>query len=319
MALPNFPITDTVTQGNSFSATTVIDATASETVILPSGRFASFALYSQHGTDQHLTGPDGETKQTISDEDLEQLAATLTDVAPAAGPEADIIEETDFEEMDETLVKTFGVEGGFEAETIASVTVAETTETDNDQTTAVVTEETAPVDAAPEIDGLTAHSVQAKPQLVSHDLATTTQIDGVHMDDLAIANDHPVTLTFMNEGAGYRSTVGYYKIPKNGEIANVDVIFENASKVGSGGNLIPGVSAVNLDVQAGDKIAFFIVANGFRRNDFDDFVDGSYVFRDSQDTATTGSVSPDLFMRTAKRPNSRATSIIRPNMKAQSS
>jgi len=195
------------------------------------------------------------------------------------------------------LVETFGVEGGFEAETIAPVTVTETTETetDNDQTTTVVTEETAPVNAAPEIDGLTAQSVQAKPQLVSHELATTTQIDGVYMDDLAIANDHPVTLTFMKEGAGYRSTVGYYKIAENGEITDVDVIFENASKVGSGGNLIPGVSAVDLDIQAGDKIAFFIVANGFRRNDFDDFVDGSYVFRDGQDTATTDSVSPDLF------------------------
>ena len=61
MALPNFPNTDTVTQGNSFSATTVVDATASETVMLPSGRFASFALYSQHGTDLHLTGSDDET------------------------------------------------------------------------------------------------------------------------------------------------------------------------------------------------------------------------------------------------------------------
>ena len=56
------------------------------------------------------------------------------------------------------MVETFGVEGGFEAETIAPVTVTETTETetDNDQTTTVVTEETAPVYAAPEIDGLAA-------------------------------------------------------------------------------------------------------------------------------------------------------------------
>ena len=115
------------------------------------------------------------------------------------------------------------------------------------------------------------------------------------MDDLAIANDHPFTLTFTNEGAGYRATVSYYKIAKNGEITDVDFIFENASKVGSCGNLVPDVSAIDLDVQAGDKIAFFIVANGFRRNDFDDFVDGSYVFRDGQVTGTTDSVSPDLF------------------------
>ena len=61
MALPNFPNTDRNTEGNSFSATTVVDATASDTAMLQTGCFASDAQYSQHGTDPHLTGSDGET------------------------------------------------------------------------------------------------------------------------------------------------------------------------------------------------------------------------------------------------------------------
>ena len=81
MALPNFPNTDRNTEGNSFSATTVVDATASDTAMLQTGCFASDAQYSQHGTDLHLTGSDGET--VIVRDDL--LAGPVPDLTTPEG------------------------------------------------------------------------------------------------------------------------------------------------------------------------------------------------------------------------------------------
>lgn len=232
----------------------------------------------------------------ISDEELENLASTLTDLAPAAGGEPEIVEESDVEDDDDELVEGLGVEDGFEADEIAPVTVTQTTETaDNDDTnTTVVTETTAPVNVAPEIAGLTAQTVQAQPQTVNHTLTTTAQTSGVEMDDLSIDNNHPVSVTFMNEGAGYRSTVGYYKIDDDGELTDVGLIWENASKQGSGGILLPGETSYDLDVEAGDKLAFFIVANGDSLNDFSGLGNGTFEFRDGQSAATVGSDNPSL-------------------------
>jgi serralysin len=87
------------------------------------------------------------------------------------------------------------------------------------------------------------------------------------LKDLVITYDHPVTVTFEWEGAGYRNTFGWYKInQETGEIYNADIIWENASRVGSGGDLVPGVTTENLDVSAGDQIGFFIVSNGYSKN-----------------------------------------------------
>lgn len=257
------------------------------------------------GEQQGDAGTEGETTEEqqaqtgeaeLTDEELEKLASTLTDVAPASGGEPEVAEELDVEEPIDELVAEFGVVDGFEADEIAPVDVAAPaeTETDDDSSTTPVATTTAATNAAPEIAELAAQSVQAEPGLVEHTLSTTAQIDGVDMNDLALTNDHPVTLTFVNEGAGYRSVVGYYKIGENGELTDVNLIWENASKVGSGGNLLPGVSSAELDVEAGDQLAFFIVANGFRRNNFNALENGSFEFRDGQNAATVDSDNPAL-------------------------
>ena len=79
MALPNFPNTDSTTAngGSGFATATVVDALSSETVMLPSGRFASDAQYSKHGTELHLTGPDGATV-IVRDYFLAEPAPDLT-------------------------------------------------------------------------------------------------------------------------------------------------------------------------------------------------------------------------------------------------
>lgn len=232
----------------------------------------------------------------LSDDELEKLASTLTDVAPAAGGEAEIVEEAVFADGAEQLAEGFDVGSGFEAAEIEPVTVTETpaTASNNGPSAPVVVETAAATNAAPEIAGLAAQTVQAQPQTVNHTLTTTAQTSGVELDDLSIDNDHPVSVTFVNEGAGYRSAVGYYKIDDDGQLTDVGLIWENASKQGSGGNLLPGVTSAELDAQAGDQLAFFIVANGDSLNNFSALGDGSFEFRDGQSAATVDSNNPSL-------------------------
>lgn len=71
------------------------------------------------------------------------------------------------------------------------------------------------------------------------------------------------TVTFMGETAGFRNALGCYKIDASGNIYGVKILFANASQTGSGGSLVPGQSSVDLDLVAGDKLAFFVVSNGF--------------------------------------------------------
>ncbi|WP_417668702.1 DUF4114 domain-containing protein [Roseibium sp.] len=90
---------------------------------------------------------------------------------------------------------------------------------------------------------------------------TLVQVAGIE-----ITNDHPVSVVFEGETAGYRNTFGYYKIDDDGTISNVEFIWPNASLQGSGGSLIQGQSREYLNVVSGDKIGFFIVSNGYSLN-----------------------------------------------------
>ena len=71
------------------------------------------------------------------------------------------------------------------------------------------------------------------------------------------------SLLFLGETAGYRNTVGMYRIDSDGTVRDVTILFENASRVGSGGNLVPGETAVNLELGEDETIGFFIVPNGY--------------------------------------------------------
>ncbi|MEM9331257.1 MAG: DUF4114 domain-containing protein [Pseudomonadota bacterium] len=72
-------------------------------------------------------------------------------------------------------------------------------------------------------------------------------------------------VTFMDEGAGFRNALGVYEIDDKGNISDVKILFANASKQGSGGDLVTGESKVNFDVSAGAQLGFFVVSNGFGR------------------------------------------------------
>lgn len=121
----------------------------------------------------------------------------------------------------------------------------------------------------------------------------------VTLSALSMAADYTATITFEGETAGYRNTLGWYKIDSDSnQIADVDIIWRNASLLGSGGDLIGGVSQETLDIQAGDQVGFFIVANGYSYNQsFLDGWDGSghFEFQNADgSTATLDSDNPRL-------------------------
>lgn len=85
----------------------------------------------------------------------------------------------------------------------------------------------------------------------------------VDMANLTIENETTATVTFVDEGAGFRNALGVYEIGEDGSISNVQILFANASKEGSGGDLKPGESQVTFDVSGGAQLGFFIVSNGY--------------------------------------------------------
>ncbi|MEM9855009.1 MAG: DUF4114 domain-containing protein, partial [Pseudomonadota bacterium] len=94
-----------------------------------------------------------------------------------------------------------------------------------------------------------------------------------------IVEDYTVKMTFDFESAGYKNTLGMYKIdPETGQIKDVDIAWENASLKGSGGDLVGGQSSVDFDVAAGDQIGFFIIGNGYNQNDFSALGEGTFEF-----------------------------------------
>ena len=125
-------------------------------------------------------------------------------------------------------------------------------------------------------------------------------IQGVNPADL-IAGPDALTVTFVAENAGFRSTLGWYVIGQDGTILNPQIIFENTSATGSGGALTPGVSSEILNgLQPGDQIGFFLIANGSTLNgDYAgiDFLVDSLEFRDGVgDPAKVFDAAPTLHL-----------------------
>lgn len=83
------------------------------------------------------------------------------------------------------------------------------------------------------------------------------------MDKFRIAEDVKGEVTFLGESAGYKNALGMYKIASDGTIYDVEILYANASLKGSGGKLVSGQSSVDVSLNAGDQIGFFIVPNGY--------------------------------------------------------
>jgi len=87
--------------------------------------------------------------------------------------------------------------------------------------------------------------------------------------DLSEGEKATLKMTFLNEGAGYRNSLGYFIYQTNNppttvaEIEHV-LVFPNSSKSGSGGALVSGDQVdLNIELIAGQSIGFFINSNGW--------------------------------------------------------
>ncbi|MGR3436644.1 MAG: DUF4114 domain-containing protein, partial [Shimia sp.] len=113
---------------------------------------------------------------------------------------------------------------------------------------------------------------------------------------LSIAEDYNVKMTFLHEGAGYKNTVGVYRVdPNSGEITDVQIAWQNASAQGSGGDLVQGQSQFAYDVFAGDHLGFFLIGDGFNQNDFSQMQNGTFRFVNAQgDPAIVDGAPPTM-------------------------
>ncbi|MFA0194901.1 tandem-95 repeat protein, partial [Vibrio artabrorum] len=108
-------------------------------------------------------------------------------------------------------------------------------------------------------------------------------------------NDTEITVTFEGETAGYQNAAGYYKVDEDGNITGVEVVYENASQVGGGGDLVPGQAQFSFQVEEGESFNLFLIPNGHQHNDFDAMQDGQYEFRaEDGSPANMDTVDPQL-------------------------
>lgn len=121
-----------------------------------------------------------------------------------------------------------------------------------------------PSDILENIYSMLPESVPVNPAFIAPDILSNISID----DDLN-GGYATVTVTFLNEGAGYRNSMGYFIYDTNNppqtkeEIAKHTIIFPNASKPGAGNMKQGDTVDLNIQVWEGQSIGFFVVPNGW--------------------------------------------------------
>lgn len=142
------------------------------------------------------------------------------------------------------------------------------------------------------------NTLSERPRPLDHEVGET--LGGVTLDltALNVTSDYKGTVTFLGEDAGFRNTLGMYEIAEDGSIQNVSILFKNASSEGSGGDLAPGKSDIDVLFKAGTKIGFFVIPDGASSRNADWLQEGQeadvrYEFRNADgravDTTYTGS------------------------------
>ena len=98
------------------------------------------------------------------------------------------------------------------------------------------------------------------------DLAEREALDSDDLDHLGIYNGAldassvmNGSVSFVSEGASYNNSFGYYTVAADGTLQAATIAVENGNAVGNG-------SIGNLNADAGESLAFFIVARGFDTN-----------------------------------------------------
>lgn len=81
--------------------------------------------------------------------------------------------------------------------------------------------------------------------------------------NIHLVKDAEVTVTFIDEGAGYQNSMGYFTFDEGNNILSTETIFPNASEEGGGGSLTPGDSLTLGQFGEGSNIGFWLQANGY--------------------------------------------------------
>ena len=84
---------------------------------------------------------------------------------------------------------------------------------------------------------------------------------GIQPDDLSISFETTVTLKFVGTDAGYRNSLGFYRVNAAGEIIDVHMAFVDARATAPGSTY-----TLELNGQTGGDFGLFIISNGYNAN-----------------------------------------------------
>ena len=84
---------------------------------------------------------------------------------------------------------------------------------------------------------------------------------GIQPDDLSVSFETTVTMTFVGTDAGYRNSLGFYRVNSAGEIIDVHMAFVDARATAPGSTY-----TLELDGQTGSDFGLFIISNGYNAN-----------------------------------------------------
>ncbi len=124
---------------------------------------------------------------------------------------------------------------------------------------------TLPTDVLSNVYGMLPEGTQVNPSFIASNKYASIDID----DELNGQDFASVSVTFLNEGAGYRNSLGYFVYDTNSPPTTKDdinahvIVFPNASK-SPDGEMQEG-DTIDLDVEltAGQTLAFFVIPNGW--------------------------------------------------------
>jgi len=81
--------------------------------------------------------------------------------------------------------------------------------------------------------------------------------------NIRLTAEAEIYATFIDEGAGYKNTFGYFVYDDDQNILYQETIFSNASETGGGGSLNVGDTVSLGTFEAGSNIGFWLQANGY--------------------------------------------------------
>lgn len=132
-------------------------------------------------------------------------------------------------------------------------------------TSAYSISDTLPTDVLSNVYSMLPEGAPVNPDFIAADSQSSIAID----DELEGADFATVSVTFLNEGAGYRNTFGYFIFDTANPPATIDdiashvVIFPNASKPNAGTLSEGDTMDLNIEVREGETIGFFVIPNGW--------------------------------------------------------